>query len=104
MLAYTIIPHAEGSADKNCPHLGLAADVGSHYAMPCALNVCHAHPLRRKGLRDLPLICQADWCLTADYRRCAYWQSCGGHSISLVGFILLQVRAAFAVCARSLQP
>jgi len=104
MLAYTIIAHAKESADVICPRLGLPSHPDSHYAMPCALNICHADPLRRRCPRDLPLTCQTDWCLTPNYRRCAYWQSAGGDSLSLGGFILRQLRAVHAICARAFQP
>ena len=104
MLAYTIIPHSTESPAASSPRLGLAADPGSHYAMPCPLNVCHADPLRRKGPRDLPLACQAESCLSADFTRCPYWRSCNADSISLAVFIVRQLRVAYAVCARSFRP
>jgi len=104
MLAYTIIPHSEQTPGASCPRLGLAADPGRHYAMPCPLNVCHADPLRRNQPRDLPMVCQADCCLTGSFTRCPYWQSSAGDNISLAGFLLRQLRAAYTVCARSLRP
>jgi hypothetical protein len=104
MLAYTIIPHSAHAAGASCPRLGLAGDPGSHYAMPCSLNICHADPLRRKRPRDLPLSCQADCCLTDRFARCPYWQSAEGDHISLVRFLVRQLRAAYTVCARSLRP
>jgi len=104
ILAYTIIPHSAAAPGTRCPRLGLASDPGSHYAMPCPLNVCHADPLRRKGPRDLPLACQAECCLSADFPRCPYWRSSNDDAISLPGFIVRQLRAAYAVCARSFRP
>jgi len=104
MLADMIIPHSAQMLGASCPRLGLASDPGSHYAMPCALNICHADPLRRKRPRDLPLTCQADCCLTTDFNRCPYWRSSDSDAISLAGFILRQISAAYAVCARSLRP
>jgi len=104
MLAYTIIPHSTAAAGACCPCLGLPSGPGSHYAMPCAMNVCYADPLRRKGLRDLPLACQAECCLSADFSSCPYWRSANDDVISLAGFVVRQLRAAYAVCARSLRP
>jgi hypothetical protein len=104
MLSHPVIPQTKKSAAASCPRLGVANALGNHYAVPCTLNICHADPLRRKGPYDLPLACQAEWCLGGDYRRCAYWQSCEGNRISLIGFILRQMRVIYVVCARSLQP
>lgn len=104
MLAYTIVPHDTQAPGTSCPRLGLSSHPGSYYAMPCTLNVCYADPLRRKGPRDLPLSCQADCCLTEDFRRCAYFRSADSESISLVSFIVRQFRAAYAVCARAFRP
>lgn len=86
-----------------CPLLKVALGPGDHYAVPCALNICRADPLRRKGPRDLPLTCQADWCLSGHYRSCPYWRSCDDGRISLVEYVVRHMRAIYAVCARALQ-
>jgi hypothetical protein len=104
MYSHTFIPRDDESQATSCPHLGSANGPGNHYAMPCTLNVCHADPLRRKGPYDLPLACQAQWCLGGEYRRCAYWQIGDDIRLSLAGFILRQMRVVHAVCTRALRP
>lgn len=103
MTTSTTIPWTEVETDANCPRLGVALGPGTHYGVPCTLNICHADPLRRRAPSDLPLTCQTDWCLSADYQRCPYWQSCTRERISLVQFILRQMRVVVAVCTRALQ-
>jgi hypothetical protein len=71
--------------------------------MPCDANVCHVDPLGRRRRADLPLTCQTDFCLSAEFRACRYWRNALAPTLGVGRFLLTQVLLAGSACLRSLR-
>jgi hypothetical protein len=71
--------------------------------MPCDANVCHVDPLGRRRCADLPLTCQTDFCLSADFRACRYWRAAQAPAVGVGRFLLSQLLLAGSACLRTLR-